>query len=406
MKKISICSCLSFLLLTFFAFSVSAQTFHTIIFTDTQDESIGQAAQASHDNYSLDFLTTIETSIGTSYNSALPIDKKAYECNKTNLLSTLNNLTCTDKDIVVFIYIGHGSRGVNDWSNFPQMCFALPQGEMFRNGEDFYPLENVRDLIMKKNPHFCLVVGDCCNSVSPTLSTKPPVNYAFATEPDIIRKKGEENIKELFLSKSGSVILTASVKGQYGWCITKGASLGMFLEKNLNEVFQDIKDGKASYSNWEDLLSTVKNNTYLFSTKRELVDIVDGKPVRYTQTPYYEIKLSNDSVDRKPKGDVEAKDLRQALAQVADDRNLDDATRIRKSREVKAKYFEGNECLVKVVGKDRKTVILSTSIDKYLLRLSTETDLANLTILEQIKNDKGKVIFLKIHEIYVESEEE
>ena len=127
----------------------SSQTIHTIIFTDTQDESIGIAARASHDNYTLDFMSTVETAIGTSYNSNAPIDKRGYECNKSNLLRTLQNLSCGEKDIVIFIYVGHGARGLHDWSNFPQMCFAVPRGAMYRNGDDYYPFFEILLVGMK-----------------------------------------------------------------------------------------------------------------------------------------------------------------------------------------------------------------------------------------------------------------
>lgn len=384
-----------------FCWSITAQTIHTILFTDTQDSSIGIAAKASHDNYSLDFLSTIETALGASYNSATPIDKKGYECNRTNLLQVVNNLSCGANDVVVFIYLGHGARGLKDPSNFPQMCFAVPRGSEYRNEEDFYPLENVRDLIMKKNPRFCLVVGDCCNSYSPTLSTKPSITAVEAMAPDILRRQGENIIKNLFLSQKGSVILTASVKGQYGWCMTRGDRLGMLLERNLNNVFQDIKDGKATYSNWNELLSTVKDNTYRFSQTVTLY--ADGK--RYTQTPYYEINLSDAPVidnDGEKKPPVVPQNLQQALKQVADSRTFSDTERIAKSRALKSKYFDGDNAMVEVVGKDKKTIIQTTDIQKYLRRIATEQDLANITILEQRKDDNNKVIYLKVHEIYVE----
>ena len=378
--------------------SAHAQTIHTILFTDTQDEQIGVAAKASHDYYSLDLLSTIETSIGTSYNSSTPIDKSGYDCNRTTLLQTLDNLSCDENDIVVFIYLGHGARGFGDKSNFPQMCFAVPRGSYYRDEDDYYPLENVRDIIMRKNPRFCLVIGDCCNSYSPTLSTKPSISDVEAMSPDIIRRHGEEVIKKLFLSKKGSVIITASIKGEYGWCMNNGSRKGMLLERNINDVFQKIKEGKVSYSNWEELLSTIKNNTYRFSQTVNL--IADGR--RYTQTPYYEIKLTDaPEIDiRKPK--IEAKDLQQALTQVADSRSFSDAERISKSKALQSKYFDGDNAMVEVVGKDRATIIQATDIHKYLLRVATESDLANITILEQHKDDKNKVIYLKVHELYVE----
>lgn len=390
---------LSLSLFLLISLSVSAQTIHTILFTDTQDDRIGIAAKASHDYYSLDLLSTIETSLGTSYNSSTPIDKRGYDCNRETLLQTLENLSCEENDIVVFIYLGHGARGLNDKSNFPQMCFAVPRGSYYRDEDDFYPLENVRDLIMRKSPRFCLVIGDCCNSYSPTLSTKPSITEAEAMSLDIIRRQGEEVIKKLFLSKKGSVILTASIKGEYGWCMNGGNRRGMLLERNINDVFQDIKDGKVSYSSWEELLSTIRDNTYKFSQTVNLV--ADGR--RYTQTPYYEISLTDAPKKEIDKPKIVAKDLQQALTQVADSRSFSDSERISKSKALQSKYFDGDNAMVEVVGKDRKTIIQSTDIRKYLLRVATEGDLANITILEQRKDYNNKVIYLKVHELYVES---
>lgn len=398
MKTLFLSLCFSVL----FCLHSSAQTIHTIIFTDTQDESIGIAAKASHDNYTLDLLSTIETAIGTEYNSSTPIDMRGYDCNKENLLHVINDLSCGENDIVIFIYLGHGARGLKDPSNFPQMCFAVPRGLYYRDEEDFYPLENVRDLIMRKNPRFCLVIGDCCNSYSPTLSTKPSISTVEALSPDVIRRQGENEIKKLFLSKKGSVILTASIKGEYGWCHTKGSKLGMLLEFNINEVFQDIKDGKVTFSGWDEVLSTIKNNTYQYSRSVNL--FADGK--RYTQTPYYEISLKDVPIIKEKKPIIEAKDLQQALLQVIDGRTFSDSERIAKSRDLQSKYFDGENALVEVVGKDKSTIIQSTDIHKYLLRAATEEDLANITILEQRKDVNNKVIYLKIHEIYLESENE
>lgn len=378
--------------------TLNAQIFHTIIFSDTQDESIGNAAKASHDYYTMNLIASIETALGLSYVSAPQIDMAGYDCNRRNLVQVLDNLSCGPEDVVVFIYLGHGSRGVNDWSNFPQMCLAVPQGSQYRNENDYYHLENVRNVIMKKNPRFCLVIGDCCNSYSPTLSTKEKITMMDMTARD--ERGGENAIKNLFLSKRGSVILTASVKGQYGWCTNSGYPLGMFLEKNLNETFQELVDGKAYYSSWEGLLSTVRTRTYNYSKTREC--IYHGE--RYTQTPYYEIDLKDaPKVDNhKPK----ATTLKQSLIEVADWRNSTGADRIAKGRIVRSKYFDEQGAKVEVVGKDGKTVILSTTVDKYILRIATEEDLANISILEEKKSDNNKLTYLKVHEIYLVSDDE
>lgn len=288
------------LMLSAFVFTniVSAQKLHTIIFADTQDEKIGIAAQVSLNRYFNSFLGIVEECLGDSYKRTRVVCS-GYECNKDNLLKTINNLSCGEEDIVVFIYVGHGARGVDDWSDFPQMCFALPKGARYRNEEDFYPLENVRNLIKKKNPRFCLVIGDCCNSYSPSLSTKGEVGAASASiERGRISSRGKEIIKRLFLSKRGDIMLTASEKGAYGWCTTKSDNpsyLGMFMERHIYELFLEILYGTAEFSNWNDLLETVRDNTYIYSTTANCTTTENGRTVRWTQKPYYKINIDGES---------------------------------------------------------------------------------------------------------------
>jgi len=148
------------------------------------------------------------------------------------------------------------------------------------------------------------------------------------------------------------------------------------------------------------ILKTVRRPilTYSFSLTLDL--IADGR--RYSQTPYYETKLIDAPSFNVRKPIIEATNLQQALSQVADSRSFSDAERIARSQALQAKYFDGNNALVEVVGKDKTTIIQATDIHRYLLRVATESDLANITILEQRKDDNHKVKYMKVHEIYIE----
>ena len=373
----------------------------SIIFADTNDDKIGIGAQVSHDNY-LSLFTTIATAV-ESTNSPDAISKTGYECNKSNLISVLNNLQITPNDIVIFVYAGHGARGLKDWSNFPQICFAKPEGKKYRNPEEFYPLENVRNIIMQKNPRFCLVIGDCCNSESPSLSTKEKIEPAFMGIQDIPTNDGMKVIRNLIMNKYGSVMLTASIKGEYGWCYnsTNPQYSGMFLEHNFNYILQKVKDNKKSYTNWEELLKDTRSATYNYS--KEAIIVKDG--ITYTQTPYYEISLSDTrNIDKKDsiRPNPPISSLRNDLVKIGDDQNLTGKERINLSKQILEKYFDKDNALVDVVGLDNQTIILSTTIRSYLLKLATEQKLANLTILREEKDAQGNVFYLKIHELYRE----
>ncbi len=370
---------------------------YSIIFADTQDESIGKAAIVSHDNY-LNFFSRVESAIGST-DGPETFNFVKYECNNSNLVSTLRSLDCTPHDIVIFVYVGHGTRALKDESDFPQICFALPRGERYRNSNDFYPLEKIKNTIMQKNPRFCLVIGDCCNSYDPYLPPKG-VNPDFTMADEVRPTIGWEAIKKLFMSKYGSVMLTASKKGEYGWC---NSTFGMFLEHHFNQVFDDIASGKKEYNSWDELLEDVKNKTYQFSTTRQCIDKETGK--RYYQTPYYKVELSDrrnidpDFIDDNDKKYVT---IKSALLKIADDQHSSDGERLANMRRVLDKYFDGNNALVDVVGIDNNTIIMSTTIREYLLRLATEKRLINLTILRQDKDKDDNIFYLKIHEIYRE----
>jgi hypothetical protein len=56
--------------------------------------------------------------------------------------------------------------------------------------------------------------------------------------------------------------------------------------------------------------------------------------------------------------------------------------------------------MIDVVGQDQQTLVNYTTANDYLLRLATVEGLANFTILEEKKDDNGKIVYLKLHEIY------
>lgn len=386
---------LAFLLGT--SLCTSAQKLHALIYADTNDETIGVAARLSKNNY---LKTCGEIATALTWTDFSYITRVGYECNKENLLQDIQNLDCTEKDIVIFVYCGHGSRSPIDKSDFPQMCMADQPGEP-NDGSGYVSLEYVRNLIMKKNPRFCLVIGDCCNSVDPNLDPKD-INPDGDPNEKTIVVEGDKCVRNLFFKKNGSVILTASRKNEYGW---SNNGFGMYMQREFSNEMSRILNQHVTYSTWEGFLEKVKQNV-------ERWNIRDKYGKFWKQHPFYRVDLREPTI--KPDTIVPPAPpvppvpptpiqtgIREELLQIADDRKFTEAQRIAKRNEVLKEYFS-EASMIDVAGKDGKTITLTMTAEDYLRRISLEEGLTNIVILERKDDRNGKIMYLELHEIYRE----
>ncbi len=371
----------------------SAQRLHTLIYADTNDPKIGAAAKLSRNNYGRT-CAEIATAL-TWYDSPAPIVRDGYNCNKENLLKDIQNLNCTEKDIVIFIYCGHGSRSPIDESDFPQMCMAEQPGQP-NDGSGYYSLENVRNLIMRKRPRFCLTIGDCCNSEDPNLDPQTIIQGNPAEKNIIV--EGDKCVRDLFFKKNGSVILTASRKKEYGW---SNNSFGMYLQREFSHEMSRILNQQVSFNTWDNFLEKIKRNV-------ESYNIVDKYGKYWKQHPFYRVDLKESPIINPDtiKSDTivpppESHGIREELLQIADDRKFTETQRIAKRKKVLKEYFS-DACIIDVAGKDGKTITLTMTAEQYLRRISLEEGLTNIVIFEQIYDKNGKIMYLELHEIYRE----
>lgn len=359
-----------------------SQCVRGIIFADTNDPKIGNGAQVNVYNM-IEFMTTVATATG--YVDSPPIIvRSGGACNKQNLLSVLSNLRCDPNDIVIFAYFGHGARAVTDTSDFPQMCLGS------KNESNFYPLENVRDLIMQKKPKLCIVLGDCCNSSSKGVTSKPKV-VAAAASSTYITHEGEKALKKMFLDNQGSIICSGSKEGEYSWYNPMYG--GYFTTVFVTVAYDYVNTNLSSY-NWTELLGCVSPlvdemvNTFVKN---------DGK--EWHQHPIYRINTT--PATRTNKKPVPTNDFRAALVRVANGASSA-MQRIRESEQVLANYFASGTTLVDIVGQDGHTIVSSETAEDFLLRISTAKNLANFAILEEEKDTNGKRTYIMLHEIYLE----
>ena len=379
---------LTFIVLISAGVSIYAQSIHYICFADTNDEKIGRGV-SKNVNLMMNFVMTLATSLDMEEQLQPSIVMMGDDCNSENLKSVIKEFTCSPEDIVIFSYFGHGGRGVNDSSDFPQMCLGST------NQRNYIPLEYVKDAIVQKGPRFCLILGDCCNSFSRWILPKENVLMA-ASEPTRLGPD-QTGLKKLFLETNGSVMSAGCQKGEYSW--VNSIDGGFFTNGLLWELDSYTNASRNTYD-WNELLGHVRSRVVDYS-KRALAD--QGN---YVQTPIFKVeckkvpKAPEKDVKRDVKRDVKIDDgIRTAMISIADASKAP-GHRISQYKTTLAAFFASGDSMIDVVGQDQQTLVNYTTANDYLLRLATVEGLANFTILEEKKDDNGKIVYLKLHEIY------
>ncbi len=389
MKKLLLTLLSVFLVLSSFAQGTRRQAppkFRTIVFCDTNDEKIGVGEQKNLAHYT-DLCNQIAAGIDLIEEADL---FDGIRCSKDYLMKWLKSFKCGSEDIVLFYYMGHGTRSVQDTSMFPQMCLGS------NYDEDFVSLEYVKNAIMEKGPRFALIMADCCNSEGMYVTPKTMVlDAAGSTEMNSIVEF--ENLKRLFLESTGCVIASGSKAGEYSWIDTDPGNLkraGFFTDAFIEELNNYTKVQRNTCS-WSELMKNVQNNV-------GSLNIRDREGKFWKQHPIFRVELPKPDKDDDGKDDGIIPDnptLKKALERIADDRN-DRYERVEGISEIERIYF-AKDAMVKVVGRDHETVISYITVHQYLSRISTISRLRKIAILEQKTNSEGKVTQMTVHEVYV-----
>ena len=366
--------------------SLSAQgRFFSIIFADTDDDRIGIGATKSM-NFIINM--TNELSVGLD----IPKEEVIYDgrnCSKEMLLKWLKSFECTDEDIVVFCYLGHGSRSFKDTSIFPQMCLGAKR-------EDLYvSLEATKDAIMAKGPRFALVIGDCCNSKD--VNVTPKFSILNASGETNMFEMSSNNIRKMFLEQKGYILTTGSTAGEYSWVNNSETSpIGMI----YTTVFTDyLHQYLASVQNcsWEDFLSSLKTMV----GKIACTSSNDGRV--YFQNPIYRIgvpKQPKQYTSKKNNPDIKHQETITAQLMAIADARKNSYDGIELAHNTFRNRFT-RDAIVTVVGRDNQTVLSEQRAEEYLNRISTARRLRGVSVIDEEKDDNGMISKLVVHEIYL-----
>ena len=255
--------------------NLPAQTIHWITFIDTTDSNVGEIDKKGRTLLYEKFINIVNEALRYKGYKSKIYDFYGYETSPENCKDIVEKLTCGEKDIVMFYYIGHGARPVGDYeynrkNPWPQMLMAQHEPKKC------IPMHWVHEKLKSKGARLTVTIGMCCNSATPYLKHKDEPE-SMSKRNRLISKSYAKRIQKWFLNTTGDVEVTSSSPLQ-----TSGAFV--FSEWGVIDLFTGVialqmNDYRYNDNDitWYDFLYKVKDCCDEFS--------------RYEQTPYYEINL-------------------------------------------------------------------------------------------------------------------
>ncbi|MDR3268475.1 MAG: caspase family protein [Tannerella sp.] len=355
------------IILLFVGNVIYAQTFHAIIFADSDDPKIGRSVFNDYYNMQAECAT-----IAAANNMKL----KEYhyvdaECSKTNAEKVLQDLNCGPQDIVFFYYSGHGGRAYDDKSKFPQL--SLSPGDA-----GLMPLYRIDEMMASKHPKFRIIMADCCNSYVPGIT---PKDKDLGGAKSVLKDQTAEIYQNLFGRLHGSIVVSSSQAGETSSAVDDGGAFTLCFLKELQKIVAG-----NSRPDWNALLNNTKTETYNWRSHTPVYDINvtdnpnTGQPVDI-QTP----QTSNSFISE--------------LIKIADNHS-DELIRINLVKPALDNYFASPAAIVEIYGRNGKTLLTRENAKDFLQRISTSIHLISFVEISSQKNENGKITFLKLHEIY------
>jgi hypothetical protein len=207
----------------------SAQTFHGIIFANTYDKEIGEAAQNDLKKIKLLYDTICKN---LNYNLDTII-KAGSDFTYQNLQTSVNQLLVNEGDIIFFYVVTHGSKNSKD--SFPNV---------FINGRGI-SMSELQDSLSNRFPEAqtIITISQACNSGS---VPNQPIHFMLAPPINM-----QHNYRPLFVNKQ-RIIATSSQKGKSSYSTASGSYFtqaffttllnytGQDFAKDWNELFQKV----------------------------------------------------------------------------------------------------------------------------------------------------------------------
>lgn len=230
--------------------SVSAQTFHALIFSNMKESSQRAADRTEEMNNMRSFCQYLASTLGYQQDIRCHSDN---EFTSSQFLRDLESMSVSSEDVVMLFYNGHGCNWDDD--DWPHMCFKDKQ----------YWQTTAYEKLQEKcgNAKLLLCIACCCNMDSRGRSGYC-VEYDYSFDPNKARA--------LFVGFSGKrkVVTSSSIRGQYSYSWTSGTRLGSIYGISLREAINEVlKHSSTIEPSWDNVLALAQRKTLAYTDQKQ-----------------------------------------------------------------------------------------------------------------------------------------
>ena len=233
-------------------------TLHLIVVANTAISDIGEGCNVDKRNLITEF-QDVASALGIGFRKYIV---EGSNFTKSQTLSTLNNLTPSSNDIVVFIYRGHGFRWSNQTETWPQMDLRTSNYTRF-GANTSLGLQEVYNIIKSKGARLNLVLADCCNNDIGInkINNSPYMQMQSKNIYDAVK------LRRLFLESKGNILSCAASPGEYSWVNnTMGGFYTVSFMQSLREEVSYLSKGTPSWTTiLNGTIQSAKNKTNMCS---------------------------------------------------------------------------------------------------------------------------------------------
>lgn len=384
-----------------------AQTIHWLTFIDTKDENVGEIDILGRKVLYGRYINLINAALATKGYSAKIYDYYDSRLTPENCKAAVQNLRCQQNDIIMFYYIGHGGRAINDKSTvYPQMCLG-----QFYN-ERMVPLDWVYDQLKSKGARLSVTIGMCCNSESRGLTSKIAPQFSPNNGNTYMTDTEAARIQELCLNYKGNVLVTSASPGQTSGCAE--SNLGYFdtYTNVLVHAFDALQKGELTPS-WDALLAATKSTVNEVTHNRQtpifeshVTKVSAPQQTAKKEAPKQEnveklVSKRGKSTSNESEDEQALQDIFNRMTIIYDNlvnTSINEDDRIDMEQKFTQTYG-GDFSEVKVLSQDNDAVIDRSSFEDFNGRIATSRLIRKVVICGTFKGTNGKLA-LAVKEIY------
>lgn len=402
MKKV-----LLFLSMLLMTAMTNAQTIHWLTFIDTTDDNVGQIDVLGRKVLYGRYINLINAALASKGYTTNIQDYYGSRLSPENCKVAIQNLRCQPNDIIMFYYIGHGARAVNDNSTkYPQMCMGQ------NSAQRMIPLDWVYNQLKAKGARLSVVIGMCCNSENASVISKSSPGFSPNYGNTYMTDQEANRIQELCLNYKGNILVTSASPGQTSICTKSDLGVVDSYTTSLVYKFDELQKGAIEPS-WDKLLASVRSDvnevtessqTPIFET--HVAKVAAPQQATKKETAKQEevekpVSKEEENSSNESEAEKYIEEFFNKMATVYDylaDTNISEEDRIDVEQWFTRKYSEYfNE--VKVLSQDNDFILDRCSFEDFNGRIATSRLIRKVAICGTLNGTNNKSVLL-VKEIY------